>query len=1186
YPPTDLVVTDLNIPGSGASGKSVDITYSVRNNEQGATLESRWHDRLYFSSDTELDTSKDILLKEISHGGSLAWEETYSATVSVNLPDGFSGDHYLIIEADGNERVSESNEDNNTSYSLISVELTPPPDLQVAFYEIPSQGLAGQPLEVTWTVQNKGVGIADIETWYDGVFLSLDNVLDRSDTRLKTVPHSGFLDPGDNYSTGAEVELPIFASGSYFLLIKTDSGENVYEHDAEGNNVVSGAVSITIPPPSDLIVTDIVVPATAFPGDMITVSWTVRNIGENSATGIMRDGVYLSDDEEWDIEDPLLGYIDYEISIPAGGSRTVRKSMSLARAARSDSQGEMIEEMPGILPDKYHAIVRTDLRNNIFENNDSNNTAYSSGQTDVNFKVLQIGTADSGTLTQNQSIFYAVDASAGATLLVSLDSESTSAFNELFVSYSQVPSSRQFEFGYDTPLGADQNIVIPQAQEGRYYIMINGSSASVDPQSFTIQVSLLEFDVFEIDVTEGGQGGPATIKLQGARFTQNMQVWLQDGEDSYESERVYYQDSSVVCATFDLGSVPLGNYDIVIADITDDIQTNEHAKLENCFNVAEPRYEPFEMHINAPSATRVNQNFAYKIEYANPSNNDMVSPFLVLGGEPHFDKDLPAYSELAEDTHKIRAVSSDGPAYILRPGTTGSVSVKAQSPDMQGIFYVNASPVQTKAPKWATQDLFIFESIRINSEGREVELIDKIIAKALSQTEPRITFPGGAKFIPTSAIDGRALDIDNYSLHNTEVIPGILEVEGNYLFSVLTSSDLNIEAETIGISDALDIDLTTILPDDVKVGDIGMMDYTLIQFLPSEDPTVEHGLSPLQIAIERSKTKLQYLSIDGSNLALVLDKQFIVASGSKRLRVFAKYAGSIILGGFTGVGGGSIIPGIGSVLGGFIGIAAGISLAYGTNSDGDETPENNNPSSPCPNPAPVYPSPIGPVHPVGPMGPRPIFLPIDNRGPIDPNDITGPEGYGEKYWISISQNMFYTIRFENDPELATAPAQVVTIRQTLDSDLDPRTFRLGSFGFGEHVFNVPENTSYYSDRLDMTDSFGIYVDVNAGIDINTNEVFWIFRSIDPATGQAPTDPFAGFLPVNDPETHVGEGFVNYTIKAKETAVTGDVIDAQARIIFDVNDPIDTPPIFNTIDADLPSSQLENSTQPVNETTFT
>lgn len=175
--------------------------------------------------------------------------------------------------------------------------------------------------------------------------------------------------------------------------------------------------------------------------------------------------------------------------------------------------------------------------------------------------------------------------------------------------------------------------------------------------------------------------------------------------------------------------------------------------------------------------------------------------------------------------------------------------------------------------------------------------------------------------------------------------------------------------------------------------------------------------------------------------------------------------------------------------------------------------------------------------------------------------------------------MFYTNRFENDPELSTAPAQVVSIRQTLDTDLDPRTFRLGSFGFGEYVFNVPENTSYYSDRLDLTDSLGIYVDVSAGTDINTNEVFWILRSTDPATGQAPTDPFAGFLPVNDPETHIGEGFVNYTIRAKETAVTGDVIDAQARIVFDVNDPIDTPPIFNTIDADLAASLSQSRLGP-------
>ncbi|MCP4110164.1 MAG: fibronectin type III domain-containing protein [Desulfobacteraceae bacterium] len=208
--------------------------------------------------------------------------------------------------------------------------------------------------------------------------------------------------------------------------------------------------------------------------------------------------------------------------------------------------------------------------------------------------------------------------------------------------------------------------------------------------------------------------------------------------------------------------------------------------------------------------------------------------------------------------------------------------------------------------------------------------------------------------------------------------------------------------------------------------------------------------------------------------------------------------------------------------------------------------------------------------------------PVKNS--VDPNEIIGTSGYNQEKWISKNQTLPYTILFENDPELATAPAQVVSIRQTLDSDLDPRTFRLGTFGFGDHIFNIPENTAFYSNRLDLTDSLGIYVDVNAGIDITTNEVFWVFRSIDPETGQAPTNPLSGFLPVNDPETHVGEGFVNYTIKAENDAKTGDVIDAQATIVFDINDPIDTPPIFNTIDADTPSSQTQTPVEYIDSTT--
>ncbi|MCA9139962.1 MAG: carboxypeptidase regulatory-like domain-containing protein, partial [Planctomycetales bacterium] len=118
----------------------------------------------------------------------------------------------------------------------------------------------------------------------------------------------------------------------------------------------------------------------------------------------------------------------------------------------------------------------------------------------------------------------------------------------------------------------------------------------------------------------------------------------------------------------------------------------------------------------------------------------------------------------------------------------------------------------------------------------------------------------------------------------------------------------------------------------------------------------------------------------------------------------------------------------------------------------------------------------------------------------DPNDILGPDGVGPQRWVSVVDTLDYKIRFENDPEFATAPAQVVSITQQLDSDLDVRTFRLGDFGIGEWVIDVPENRAFFTERLDLRTTQGVFVDVIAGLDVARGQAFWEFRSIDPMTG--------------------------------------------------------------------------------------
>jgi hypothetical protein len=202
-----------------------------------------------------------------------------------------------------------------------------------------------------------------------------------------------------------------------------------------------------------------------------------------------------------------------------------------------------------------------------------------------------------------------------------------------------------------------------------------------------------------------------------------------------------------------------------------------------------------------------------------------------------------------------------------------------------------------------------------------------------------------------------------------------------------------------------------------------------------------------------------------------------------------------------------------------------------------------------------------------------LFVPIFCSR--DPNDITGPEGSGEERFVGKEETLPYTIRFENDPEFATASAQVVYITHPLDKNFDIYSMRLTEFGFGSFSFPVEEDKPFYHTRVDVSDSLGVIVDLVAGVDIAKREIFWRFSSLDPETLLPPTDPQIGFLQINDSLTHAGEGYVNFVMKPASNVHTGDILPAEAIIQFDDNDTLHTNTWTNTIDASLPSSSVDS-----------
>lgn len=139
-------------------------------------------------------------------------------------------------------------------------------------------------------------------------------------------------------------------------------------------------------------------------------------------------------------------------------------------------------------------------------------------------------------------------------------------------------------------------------------------------------------------------------------------------------------------------------------------------------------------------------------------------------------------------------------------------------------------------------------------------------------------------------------------------------------------------------------------------------------------------------------------------------------------------------------------------------------------------------------------------------------------GSFDPNDKAArPAGFDKEHFIKNGTEIEYKIRFQNT---GTDTAFNVAIRDTLDANLDPATFRAGA---SSHAFT----TELLSE--------GVLV--------------FHFKNILLA------DSF-----VNEPASN---GFVEFSIKTKDRP-DGTVIKNDAAIYFDFNDPVITNEVFHTI----------------------
>ncbi len=674
YPIPDLAITAIDVPSTAASGSSVTVNYTVTNIADTLQLSNYdyWYDGVYLSLDSIWD-SGDIFVTDYQQYENQLPGYQYSDSRTFTIPNGLSGNYYLLLVTDHTYLSGDNSPTNNYDPEPINITLTPPPDLQVTAMTAPNSGISGQPVKIYYTVRNNGTGATALSAWQDKVYLSTDFTIDNNDIGYTANTHTGVLQPNEFYNDSITINTPVTFSGNYVILLKTDINDVVFELNNENNNTASTSISLTQLPPSDLIVENILLADTLIAGESATVTWTTKNNGSNPAIGQMQEAVYFSSDTILDANDVLFGIRVRNINLAPLATETYSISANL----------------PGLPLGNYYALVTTDQRNNIYEANDTNNTSASMNTALVAVRELPMNVLMPSVLTDNQPIYYRIEIPntlGGESLLIEMSGDSTYGRNELYLSYNEVPTRANFDYSHDDLIKGYQDLVVPSLQAGTYYLMVYGNDArfGANTQNITTKARILDFEIRSVTVNQGGNTGTVTVKVEGAKFTDNMTLKLQDASlDTITGMQLVYVDPATVFITFDLDGAPLGVYDVVASK-----PNGTSVALNDGFTVETSTGELLLTDIRHPSQTRFNRIVAITIEFTNGGNIDIPSPtrsIVSLRDAPLAF--LPAGLSADLKDLFLEFFEINGPQHVLRPGATSSITVYSRANTAQRLRF-------------------------------------------------------------------------------------------------------------------------------------------------------------------------------------------------------------------------------------------------------------------------------------------------------------------------------------------------------------------------------------------------------------------------------------------------------------------------------------------------------------------
>ena len=250
YP--DLSVTDLSVPPGVTSGQPMTINWSLTNSGTAPVSHAFYHRLVVVHQGTGQVLTSRVFYYDASGAGSIGVGESKPQSFTFDLPDGGpgAGDLRVTANADYYNNVYEYNalgtgESNNESQITVTSALAPYPGIQVSDVTVPTTDLRpGGQIAVEWTLTNNGTATL-AGPFSERIFLSGDDTIG-SDRLLTTVTFDGTVEAGSSVGRMAAVTLPIFAADQQWIVVQSDSAQQIFELNEQDNSNIGGPIVIPL----------------------------------------------------------------------------------------------------------------------------------------------------------------------------------------------------------------------------------------------------------------------------------------------------------------------------------------------------------------------------------------------------------------------------------------------------------------------------------------------------------------------------------------------------------------------------------------------------------------------------------------------------------------------------------------------------------------------------------------------------------------------------------------------------------------------------------------------------------------------------------------------------------------------------------------------------------------------------